>query len=226
MPTAQKAQLIEQAKDWYAKSSGVVFADYRGLTVKELQQLRTQLKAKGGDLHIVKNTLFRIAAGEDVVANLPYEFHNGPTAIAFIYQNESECAKVMFDFVTSSKKMAVKGGMFGGKVVDTKQVEAISKLPSKEVLIAQVLGAIAAPLSNLVGVIEALYADPIRVIGAVADKVAEGSAMPEPKAEASAEEAPAAEEPVTESSDAPASAEEAPTAPAAEESSAAEPTEE
>ena len=235
MPTAQKANLIEQAKDWYGKSSGVVFADYRGLSVKELQALRSQLKAKGGDLHIVKNTLFRIAAGEDVVANLPYEFHNGPTAIAFIYQNESECAKVMFDFVTSSKKLAVKGGLFGGKVVDTKQVEAISKLPSKEVLIAQVIGAIAAPLTNLVGVIEALYADPIRVIGAVADKVAEGSPVPVAKAEAPAAEAPAVseeaaapatEELATEGSDTPASVEEAPTEAAAEEAPAAETPEE
>lgn len=190
MPTAQKAQTIEQAKEWYAKASGVVFTDYRGLKVKELQALRRDLRKKGAEIHVLKNTLFRIAAG-DAAATLPDEFHNGPTAVAFIFENEPDCAKVLVDFATSSKKLVVKGGFFGGKAMSAKEVEQLSKLPPRDVLIAQVIGAVAAPLSNLVGVVEALYADPIRVIGAVADKVAEGS--PLPVAEAPAAEAPAVE---------------------------------
>lgn len=191
MPTAEKAQAIDQAKEWYSKASGVVFTDYRGLKVKELQQLRKDLAKKGGEIHVIKNTLFRLAAGDDI-AGIPDELHNGPTAVAFVYENESECAKALLDFATASKKMTVKGGYFGGKAMTAKQVEQLSKLPSRDVLIAQVIGAIAAPLTSLVGVIEALYADPIRVIGAVADKVAEGS--PKPVAEApKAEAAPAAE---------------------------------
>ncbi|MBL8047608.1 MAG: 50S ribosomal protein L10 [Chthonomonas sp.] len=175
MPTAEKAAVIDQAREWYQGAAGMVFADYRGLTVKEMQKLRGDLKAKGGDIHVIKNTLFRIAAGEEIVAQLPYEFHNGPTAVAFFTENEAECSKILMDFVTSSKKLAVKGGLFAGKTFDAKQVEALSKLPSREILIAQVIGAIAAPLTNVVGVIEALYAQPIRTIGAVADKVAEGN---------------------------------------------------
>lgn len=222
MPTAEKAKVIEEVKGWYERSQGIVFADYRGLKVKELQQLRTNLRAKGGELHIVKNTLFRIAAGSDI-ENIPAELHNGTTAYAFLYQNESDCAKELFDFAKSSKKLEVKGGYIGGKSFSAAGIEALSKLPPRDVLIAQVIGAIAAPLSNLVGVIEALYADPIRVIGAVADKVAEGSPIPvqeEAVAEAAVEEAPQEE--------APAAAEEAPTAeetpaePAAEEAPAAE----
>ncbi len=211
MPTPEKAQVIEQARDWVGKSVGMVFTDYQGLKVKEIQELRANLKAKNAEIHVIKNTLFRIAAGDDVVEKLPYEAHNGTTAVAFIYGAEGETAKVLTDFATKNKKLHIKGGYFGGKFFDTKGVEAISKLPSKEQLIAEVLGAIAAPLSNLVGVVEALYADPIRVIGAVADKVAEGS--PLPVAEAKAEE-PAAE---------PASSEE--TTPAAEEAAPTEPAE-
>jgi large subunit ribosomal protein L10 len=201
MPTAQKERVIEQAKEWYDKSVGLVFADYRGLKVKELQQLRRSLGSKGGEIHVIKNTLFRLAAGEDA-AKFPDELHNGPTAIAFVFQNESEVAKVLVDFEKSSKVLSVKGGYFGGKVFDAKGVEALSKLPPRDVLIAQVIGTIAAPLSNLVGVIEALYADPIRTIGAVSDKMNEGAPAPEaPKAEetpaveaaAPAEEAQAAE---------------------------------
>lgn len=220
MPTAEKAQVIEQAKDWYSRSSGVVFTDFRGLKVKEMQELRRQLKAKGGEIHVLKNTLFRLAAGDDV-ANIPDELHNGTTAVAFIYENESECAKALFDYATASKKLAVKGGFFGGKAMTSKEVEALSKLPSRDILIAQVIGAIAAPLSNLVGVIEALYADPIRVIGAVADKVAEGSPTPAAPAAAPVEESATAEEPAPAEETAPAAEE----APVAEAETAEAPTE-
>lgn len=208
MPTAQKEQTIQQAKEWYSQSLGFVFTDYRGLKVKEMQDLRRELRAKGGEIHVVKNTLFRLAAGDEI-EKMPAELHSGPTAVAFVFSNESECAKVLVDYAASSKKLVVKGGFFGGKAFDTKGVEALAKLPPRDVLIAQVIGAIAAPLSNLVGVVEALYADPIRVIGAVADKVAEGSPLPEPPpAEVAAE---AATEPASAEADAESAAADAPT---------------
>jgi len=179
MPTEAKERTIEQAKEWYSKSSGVVFTDYRGLKVKELQALRADLRKKGGELHVLKNTLFRIAAGDDT-AKLPADLHNGTTAFAFVYENEAEVAKALLDYAKSSKKLIVKGGFFGGKAFTSKEIEALSQLPPKEVLISQVIGLIASPITNLIGVIEALYADPIRVIGAVADKVAEGSPVSAP----------------------------------------------
>lgn len=191
MPTAEKAKTIEQAKDWYSKSVGVVFTDYRGLKVKEVQQLRRDLRKKGADFHVLKNTLFRIAAGDDA-AKLPDDLHNGPTAVAFVFENETDCAKAILDYAKTNKNLKVKGGFFGGRVFNAKEVEALSALPPRNVLIAQVIGAIAAPLTTLVGTIEALYADPIRVIGAVADKVAESSPTPAPAAKAEA--VPAAEE--------------------------------
>jgi large subunit ribosomal protein L10 len=214
MPTADKARTIEQAKEWYSKSVGVVFTDYSGLKVKQLQELRRTLRSKGGDFHVLKNTLFRIAAGDDV-ANIPAELHNGTTAVTFVYENEAEVSKALLDYAKSSKVLKVKGGYFG-KAFTAKDVEALSELPSRDVLIAQVIGAIAAPLSGLVGTIEALYADPIRVIGAVADKVAEGDPLPEAKAE----EAPAAEAAPVEA--APAAEAEAPAETPAEETPAAE----
>lgn len=183
MPTADKQRAIEQAKEWYSKANGVLFTDYRGLTVKEMQQLRKDLRAKGGEIHVLKNTLFRIAAGDDTAA-MPYEHHNGTTAVTFVFENESLVAKALLDYARTNKKLVVKGGFFGGKTMDASGVSALSELPPRDVLISQVIGAIAAPLTQLVGVVEALYADPIRVIGAVADKVAEGSPIPEAKAEA------------------------------------------
>jgi large subunit ribosomal protein L10 len=204
MPTAEKAQTIEEAKELYSRSKGVVFTDYRGLKVKEMQQLRANLKAKGGELHVLKNTLFRRAAGDDI-AQLTDEMHNGPTAVAFIFEDEAACAKTLVDYAQTNKKLTVKGGFFGGRMMTAQDVTTLSKLPPRDVLLAQVIGAIAAPLSQLVGVVEALYADPIRVIGAVADKVAEGSPIPEAKAEAepAADNAPANEVPAEAPAEAP-----------------------
>jgi large subunit ribosomal protein L10 len=190
MPTAQKASAIEQTREWYSKSSGVVFTDYRGLKVKEIQQLRSDLRKKGGELHVVKNTLFRIAAGDDA-AKLPADLHNGTTAFAFVFGSEPDVAKALLDYARTSRKLIVKGGFFGGQALTLKEVEQLSELPPKEVLIAQVIGAIAAPLTTLISTIESLYAEPIRVIGAVADKVAEGS--PIPASPAAVEAAPEAE---------------------------------
>lgn len=229
MPTAEKARTIEQAKDWYSQSVGVVFTDYRGLSVKEMQTLRRELRKKGGEIHVLKNTLFRIAAGEDT-AKLPEDLHNGTTAFAFVYENEAEVAKALLDYAKSSKKLVVKGGFFGGKAFSDKEVQALSELPPRDVLISQVIGMVAAPLSGLIGTIEALYADPIRVIGAVADKVGEGAPAPAEPAPVSneapaAEAAPASEVPEEENVPAPEAAEpeEASEAPAATE--APEPSE-
>lgn len=216
-----KANVVDLTQEKYSRAAGVFFTGYSGLEVKEIQSLRKQLKEKGGELHVIKNTLFRKAVGDDA-SQISEEMTSGPTAYAFVYENESDCAKVLFDFAKSSKKLTVKGGILAGKEFSGDAVESLSKLPPRDVLIAQVIGTIAAPLSNLVGVIEALYADPIRVIGAVADKVAEGSPIEAKAAEAApaTEEAPA-ESPANESNDTAPEAEaaEAPTAetPAADE---------
>ncbi|MBI1757283.1 MAG: 50S ribosomal protein L10 [Fimbriimonas ginsengisoli] len=175
MPTAEKEKTIAQAKDWYTRSVGVVFTDYRGLKVRELQHLRTALKAKGGELHVVKNTLFRLAAGEDI-QKIPEEMHNGPTAIAFLYGGEAEGAKAILDYAKFNKSLKIKGGFFGGQALAAKQVEALASLPPRDVLIAQLIGTIVAPLTQLIGTVEALYADPIRTVYAAADKLAEGAA--------------------------------------------------
>src|SRR5205823_11085123 len=96
------------------RSSDLVFTDYRGLKVKDMQVLRANLKAKGGELHVLKNTLFRLAAGADA-ETLPAELHNGPTAIAFIFEDETGCAKALVDYAQTNKNLQVKGGFFSGR---------------------------------------------------------------------------------------------------------------
>jgi large subunit ribosomal protein L10 len=212
MPTAQKAQAIEQTREKFQRATGVLFTEYRGLKVSQLQKIRKDLKAKGGELTVIKNTLFRIAA-EDSAKDLPTDLGSGPTAIAFIYENESECAKTLLEFAKTNKAFVVKGGLFQGKAFDAKGVEDLSNLPPRDVLLAQLIGTIAAPLTTLVGVIEQLYADPIRTVMAVADKANEGNESPvaAAPAEEPAAEAPAAETPASEADATPAAEEAAPT---------------
>ena len=196
MPTAEKVKQVEQIRERYEKASGVLFTEYRGLSVPALQQLRNDLRDSNAEISVVKNTLFKLAAGDDA-ENFTEEMTSGPTAVTYIYEDEAAAAKALFDFADKNKNLVIKGGFIDGKVYDGDQIEALSKLPPKDVLIAQVIGTIAAPLSNLVGVVEAIYAEPIRTISAVADKVAEGGGPVE------ASEEPA-EEPVAEATEAPA----------------------
>ena len=206
MPTAAKVKQVDEIKERYEKASGVIFTEYRGLTVPAIQKLRRSLAEKGADYSVVKNTLFRRAAGDDA-EKLPEDLTSGPTAVAFVYEDQSATAKALFDFIKENKAFVVKGAFLDGRVYDGAQIEALSKLPPREVLIAQVIGVIAAPLSNLVGVVQEIYAAPIRAIGAVADKAADGAPAPEAKAEeaaapseeaAPAEEAAAPEQPAAE----------------------------
>ncbi|HAY12980.1 MAG TPA: 50S ribosomal protein L10 [Armatimonadetes bacterium] len=190
MPTAAKAQVIDQTKEKFEQATGVFLTEYRGLTVQDMQNLRASLREKGGELKVIKNTLFRKALGETADA-LTEELGSGPTAFAFVYENETDCAKILVDYTKTNKAFVVKGGLLNGKIMDAQAVENFSKLPPRDQLIAMVIGAVAAPLSTLVGTVEAIYAQPIRVIGAVADKVAEGGG---PVAAESAPSAPASEE--------------------------------
>lgn len=187
MPTAHKAQVVEMTRERYQRAAGVVFTEYRGLSVPQMQQLRSQLQAKGGEIQVVKNTLFKLAAGDDA-ESFPPECNTGPTAVVYLYENETEIVKALFDFGKDHKALLVKGGMLDGTVYTNTQIEEISKLPPKEVLLAQVIGTIAAPLSQLVGTVQEILAAPIRAIGAVAEKVEKEGPAPSASTSASAEE--------------------------------------
>ncbi|MGI8923129.1 MAG: 50S ribosomal protein L10 [Fimbriimonadales bacterium] len=222
MPTAEKTAVIEQTRQWRQESTGMVFTDYRGLKVHEIQALRESLRVTGGEYHVVKNTLLRIALGDDV-SSLPAELHNGPTATAFIFREEPACAKLLVKFAKDHKGFEIKGGFLDGKALSSADVEAFSKLPSRQELLSMIVGLVQAPIANVVGTINEMLVGPIRMIAAIADKA--GSA-PEPslaepeKAEKSALEAPAEGAPAESEPVAEAAAPEE--APAAEEPAALE----
>ncbi len=177
MPNARKELQISELREIMASSKGAVLTDYRGLTVAEITNLRRKLRDQNAEYHIVKNTLFKIALGDQLTPGLE-ELLVGPTAIAFFKDEFTAPTKTVLDFVRDSKKqeVLVKGGFFEGKLYNPEQVTAISKLPSREQLIANVVGSINAPISEFVGTLDGILSSFVRTIQAIADQKAEGAA--------------------------------------------------
>ncbi len=133
------------------------FVDYRGLTFAEATELRRRLRKVDADLKVVKNTLGKIAAENAGVEGLS-ELLQGPTAIAYVHGDPVRVAKTIQDFIKEKKKAAIRGGKLQRSLLTATDIEALAALPSREQLIAQVVGAIASPLYGLANVL----AGPIR----------------------------------------------------------------
>lgn len=169
MATPKKVATVEQTRKWYEQSIGLIFTNYSGLTVGEMQELRKSLKSVGAEFHVVKNTLFRRALGDDI-AKLPEDLHSGTTATVFVYREQPACAKAVVTFGKSHQALQIKGGYFDGRVFSAKEIEELSKLPSREELLSMIVGLVAAPISNVVGVMNEIIAAPIRVVDAIIEK--------------------------------------------------------
>ncbi len=167
----EKAAVVTDVAAQVARSQTLALAEYRGLTVEHMNKLRVDARAKGVYLHVLKNSLARRA-----VAGTPFECAaeamSGPLIYGFS-QDAVAAAKVIADFAKGNDKLIVKGGAYAGKALDANGVKALAAIPSKEVLLAQLLGLMQSPISRLA-----------RVVAAIAEKKGGG-----------AEEAPAAAEP-------------------------------
>jgi large subunit ribosomal protein L10 len=149
-------------------SKGAILLDYRGLTVAAITNLRRQLDAEQVEFHVAKNTLLRIAAERAEVEVMP-DLLEGPTAIAYGWTDEVTPARLLTEFARRNRVVHVKGGIVGGRSIDAEQVGEVAQLPSREVLLAQLLGVLQAPLAQTVGVLQA----PIREIAGLAQALLE-----------------------------------------------------
>ncbi len=147
----EKAAVVEEVTAQAAKSQTLVVAEYRGLTVAQSDALRKTAREKGVYLHVLKNTLARRA-----VAGTPFEVAEAQFVGPLIYgfsEDAVAAAKVVADFAKTSDKLVIKGGAYGGKALDADGVKALANVPSKEVLLAQLLGLLQTPISGLARVI-------------------------------------------------------------------------
>ena len=150
----EKAAVVDEVTAQAARSQTLALAEYRGLTVAHLDTLRRQARDKGVYLHVLKNTLARRA-----VAGTPFEVAEGSMVGPLIYgfsEDAVAAAKVVADFAKSNDKLVIKGGAYAGKALDANGVKALAAVPSKEVLLAQLLGLMQSPVSRLARVLAAV----------------------------------------------------------------------
>jgi large subunit ribosomal protein L10 len=181
----EKAAVITDVAAQVARSQTLALAEYRGLTVEHLNNLRRQARDKGVYLHVLKNTLARRA-----VAGTPFEVASESMVGPLIYgfsEDAVAAAKVLSDFAKGNDKLIVKGGAYAGRVLSADGVKSLAAIPSKEVLLSQLLGLMQSPVSRMA-----------RVLAALAEERGGPAPAEAPAAEAPVAEAPAAEAPAVE----------------------------
>jgi len=154
-PRADKVAVVNEVRERLEGSSGAVLTEYRGLTVAELAQLRTELTAAGGDYKVYKNTLVRLAVADGPHSGV-LDLLTGPTAIAFVHGEVSAVAKALRDFSQTNPHLVIKGGIVAGEPLSAGEVNVLASLPSREALLAQFAGALSAPLQQLASLIQAV----------------------------------------------------------------------
>jgi len=203
MKKEQKQQVVEELTARLQSAETLLVADYRGLTMPQIDELRTKLISSGARFTVVKNTLTRRAAeaaGTDALLALL----DGPSAIAFLDAEGDmvAAAKALADAARETQVLEIRGGVMQGRVMSADEVETLAKLPSAEVLRGQVLGAIVAPLTALVCLLNAPLQNFVGLIDARIEQLGgeEAGATEAPEAAAEAEEVPAEEAPAEEAS--------------------------
>ena len=166
-----KAQVIADLAAKLANAKATFVADYRGLNVEQVNDLRGKLRNAGADYQVVKNTLLHLAAKDTPQACLD-PFLAGPTALAIAPSDPVAPAKVLSDFAKANAKFELKGGALEGRVLSVAEIVALADLPSREVLLAKMLGSMSAPATNFVGVLAAVPRSLVQVLAAIQDQKA------------------------------------------------------
>ena len=161
-----KEQIVAEVSALLATSKATFLTDYRGLNVEKTNQLRNELRAVGVDYRVVKNTLLRLAAKGTAAECLDGQLA-GPTAVAFATGDPAASAKVLSAFAKNNKNFELKCGALGGKLLSSEDIQALADLPSREVLLARVLGSMSAPATNFVGVLAAVPRSLVLVLAAI-----------------------------------------------------------
>ena len=149
-----KAAQVQEIQDKIQRASSVVVFDYRGLTVDEVTQLRNNMRKAGVEYIVLKNHIVGRACDAAGIDASIHDMLHGPSAFAFGYEDAVTPAKLLKEFVKKAKKCEIKGGIVEGTVTNAKDLDAIADLPSREVLIARLLGSMMSPISGLAIVLD------------------------------------------------------------------------
>ena len=169
MPNAANIETLAAIKTDLEGSSAVWVMDYRGLTVKQIQSLRREIRGADAAMKVYKNTLMHIALKETDGPDMD-EILEGPSAFVFAGEDPVASAKVLKNFAKDNENLTIKGGMMDGQFLDVAKVEAVASLPSREELIAKLLGTITNPLAQTVRVLNGPMESFARVVSAIASQ--------------------------------------------------------
>lgn len=217
---AHKVEVVDEVKTRMSAATASIVSEYRGLTVAELADLRHALAAVGGDYKIFKNTLVRRAIDGGEYQPLE-EYLSGPSALTFVQGDISAVAKALRDFSRANPHLVIKGGLADGSLLSSSDLAALADLPPREVLLARLAGAIAAPMTQMAGLLKALPQNMAYGISALIEqKGGVDEAAAAAPAPAETQEAPSADDTATpetaaETAEAEAASPEAPEAPEA-----------
>jgi large subunit ribosomal protein L10 len=207
---AHKVEVVAEVKTRIGEATASIVSEYRGLTTAELAELRESLDAVGGDYRIFKNTLVRLAIDGGDYQPLS-EYLSGPSALTFVQGDISAVAKALRDFSRANPLLVIKGGLADGSLLSSGDLAALADLPPRDVLLARLAGALAAPMQQMAGLLQALPRNMAYGISALIEQ-----------REAGGETLPAAEAPSTEEAAVPAEAPAEPDAAPVEAAAAAE----
>lgn len=172
MPTPRKKEQVRELQDLFKNSEVLIFTDYRGLKVSEITNLRRQLREKGVEYHVTKNTLTTLAgerSGYDSLTNLL----DGPTAIAFVGSDIPGATKVLTDFARTAKALQIRGGLVGRSLLNADQVNDLTKILPREQYIAKLMGSMKSPINGVVNTLAQVIRGVVNVLQARVDQLNE-----------------------------------------------------
>jgi large subunit ribosomal protein L10 len=165
----EKQRIAEDLHDRFSKSAIIVVADYKGLDVSSMNDLRRKLRAEEVEFQVVKNTLL-IRAAEDTDGALIQEFFKGPSAVALSYEDPIAPAKVLTQFAKDNEKLEIKAGVMNGKVLDAAAINSLASMPSREVLLGQFLSVLNQVPTSFVRTIAEIPRSFLNVLTAIKDQ--------------------------------------------------------
>jgi len=166
MPRKEKELIVDDLSDKIKTTNGVVLTDYQGLTVAEISELRAKLRPLKCEYKVIKNTLSKLALKKAGVADFE-KYFKGPTAVAIQMGDPVSSSKVLIDFSKEHAKLKFKAGLLGGKILSIEDIKALANLPSREALIAKLLGTMNAPITSFVRVLNAVPSSLVYVLEAI-----------------------------------------------------------
>jgi len=173
MSKTAKLALKDEIAGRLKKANAAIIAEYRGLTVAELTELRVKLRESKSEFRVIKNRVAKVAITQDVPDAAPIaDKLKGPIGLVIVYGDAAQAAKSLVEFGKDKEAFKVTAGVLDGKGVSAADLKAISELPSRDVLMARLVGTLVAPHRNLLGVLSAVPRDLVQVINAIKEKKA------------------------------------------------------